>query len=131
MEKRHISLWLDEDTLKKSDANIKIGNYNNRSEYIEAAVDFYNGYQHGKNNEQFVGKTLMKVFQSTMDKFENRMARLMFKQSVETAKVFWLLVKGLKLNPEDVDMLHEDCIREVKSINGAIRFPYKNEEDDE
>ena len=39
MAKKHISLWIDEDILKKSDANIKIAKLKNRSEFIEAAID--------------------------------------------------------------------------------------------
>lgn len=131
MAKKHISLWLEEDVLKKCDANIKLSKLKNRSEFIETAVEFYNGYLHNQVNESFVGKTLMKSFQSTMDSFERRMARQMFKQAVEIAKVFWLVVRGLGLNPEDVDDLHSDCVEEVKTINGAIRFPYKNKEVDE
>ena len=59
------------------------------------------------------------------------MARQMFKKEVESAKVFWLVVRGLNINPEDVNDLHLDCVEEVKTINGAIRFPYKSREDDE
>ena len=131
MAKKHISLWIDEDILKKSDANIKIAKLKNRSEFIEAAIDFYNGYLHNQVNESFIVKTLMNTFQSTMNSFEKRMARQMFKQAVETAKVFWLVVRGLNINPEDVNDLHLDCVEEVKTINGAIRFPYKSREDDE
>ena len=65
MAKKHISLWIDEDILKKSDANIKIAKLKNRSEFIEAAIDFYNGYLHNQVNESFIGKTLMNTFQST------------------------------------------------------------------
>lgn len=130
MAKKHISLWLEEDVLKKCDANIKLSKLKNRSEFIETAVEFYNGYLHNQVNESFIGKTLMKIFQSTMDSFERRMARQMFKQAVEVAKVFWLVVRGFNLNPEEVDDLHTDCVEEVKTINGAIRFPYKNRDND-
>lgn len=131
MAKKHISLWIDEDILKKCDANIKIAKLKNRSEFLEAAADFYNGYLHNQINESFIGKTLMNTFQSTMNSFEKRMSRQMFKQAVETAKVFWLVVRGLNINPEDVNDLHLDCVEEVKTINGAIRFPYKSRGDDE
>lgn len=126
MAKKHISLWIDEEILEKCDANIKISKLNNRSEYIAESVDFYNGYMHSKNNEKFVGKTFLKIIQGMFDGFEKRMSRLMFKQSVETAKVFWLVVRGFQLDPKDVDDLHSDCVKEVMSINGAIRFPYKS-----
>ena len=66
MERKHISLWIDEEVLRKCDANIKLAKMKNRSEFIEAAVDFYNGYLHGQNNQQFIGETLMNTFQSTM-----------------------------------------------------------------
>ncbi len=125
MDKKHISLWIDEDTLKKCDANIKLAKVSNRSEYISEAIEFYNGYLHGRNNEKFVGKTLMKMFQGTVDSLERRISRQLFKQSVEIAKVFWLVVRGFELRPESVDELHQDCIEEVKTINGAIRYPYK------
>ena len=131
MAKKHISLWIDEEVLEKCDANIKLSKLKNRSEFIETAVEFYNGYLHNQINESFIGKTLMKSFQSTMDSFEKRMARQMFKQAVEVAKVFWLVVRGFNLNPEDVNDLHTDCVEEVKTINGAIRFPYKSKGDDE
>lgn len=130
MERKHISLWLDSSILKESDEIIKNGAVRNRSEYFEEALKFYNSYLSGKNYEEFMSKTLMKIFQSTMDSFERRMARQMFKQAVEVAKVFWLVVRGFNLNPEDVDDLHSDCVVEVKTINGAIRFPYKNRDED-
>ena len=131
MAKKHISLWLDEDVLKKIDANIKVSKLNNRSEYLEEAADFYNGYVHSRNNEKFVGKTFLKVMQSMLDNFEKRMARLLFKQAVETSKVFWLVARGFELDPKDADILHADCIREVKEINGAIRFPYKSKSEED
>ena len=131
MAKKHISLWMDEDVLSKCDANIKIARVKNRSEFVETAVEFYNGYLHGQNNESYIGATLMNTFQSTMNNFEKRMSRQMFKQAVEIAKVFWLVVRGLNINPEDVNDLHTDCVEEVKTINGAIRFPYKSKEADD
>ena len=59
-----------------------------------------------------------------MKKFENRTARLMFKISVEVAKIFWLLVKELEIDLRDADTLHYSCIEEVKKINGAIEYPF-------
>ena len=129
MEKKHISIWIGEDVLKKCDANVKITKASNRSEYINEAIEFYNGYLHSQTNEDFISETLMKVFQSTMDSFEKRMARQMFKQSVEISKIFWLIVKEMNVNPENADILHESCVQEVKKINGAIQFPYKQKGD--
>lgn len=125
MERKHISLWIDEEVLKICDANIKIDNAKNRSDYIERAIDFYNSYLLSQSKDEFINKTIMTVLQSTMNSFESRMARQLFKQSVEIAKVFWLIVKELNIDPENADTLHLSCVDEVKKINGAIQFPYK------
>lgn len=129
MEKKHISIWVEDEVLKRCDANVKLTKSNNRSEYINEAIDFYNSYLHSQNNEDFVSETLMKMFQSTMDSFEKRMSRQMFKQAVEISKIFWLIAKELKVNPENADVLHESCVQEVKRINGAIQFPFAQKDD--
>ena len=67
MEKKHISLWLDEELLKECDEMIREGSAKNRSEYFETALKFYNDYQKGKEYGEIFGQTLMKVFQSTMN----------------------------------------------------------------
>ena len=64
-----------------------------------------------------------------LDSFERRMARQLFKQSVEISKIFWLIVKEMDINPEDADTLHASCTDEVKKINGAIQFPYNAKDD--
>ena len=135
MPKKHISFWLDEKDLKECDANIIISDYDNRSEYIAEAVRFYNGYLHNKNNEEYVNNIIRDNLSGMMKKFERRTAKLMFKISVEVAKIFWLLVKELNIDFRNADTLHRSCVDEVKRINGAIEYPFikddKNDDDDE
>ena len=129
MDKKHISLWMDSEILKASDEVIKNGAAKNRSEYFEEALKFYNSYLTGHNYEEYISKTVLKVFQGTMESFEKRMARQLFKQLVEISKIFWLIIKVMDIDPEDADVLHADCVEEVKKINGAIQFPYKQKSD--
>ena len=131
MSKKHISFWLDEKDLKECDANIIISDYDNRSEYIAEAVRFYNGYLHNKNNEEYVNNIIRDNLSGMMKKFERRTAKLMFKISVEVAKIFWLLVKELNIDFRDADTLHRSCVDEVKRINGAIEYPFIKEDKDD
>lgn len=131
MSKKHISCWIEDKNLKEAENCMKIIECRSRSDYIDQAVEFYNGYIHNKNNEEYVNKNIVNTVQGMLNSFEKRMARQMFKQAVEVAKVFWLVVRGFKLEPEDVDELHSDCVEEVKRINGSIRFPYKQKGDEE
>lgn len=122
---------MSEDTIEKMDANIKLAKLNNRSEYMDAAVEFYNGYLHNKNNQHFIGRTFIRAMQSMMDNLEKRLARIMFKQAVESAKLFWMTARAYNMNLSDADKIHNDCVREVKKINGAIRFPHKKDSENE
>lgn len=130
MGRKHISVWIDEEILKRCDANIKVAKTNNRSEFLAEAAEFYIGYLHSQNSDKFISKTLLRAFQSTVDAAEDRTARLLFKQAVESAKIFWTLVQGLGIEPEKADLMHEECVEEVKSINGALRKSYDSKGDD-
>lgn len=129
MSKQHISFWIKDSNLKESEINMKIIGCNSRSDYIDKAVEFYNGYIHNKNNEEYVNKNVINTVQAILDSFEKRMARQLFKQSVEISKIFWLIIKELDIDPSDADTLYADCVEEVKKINGAIQFPYKQKSD--
>ena len=131
MDKKHISLWLDTEILNNCDANQKLTKAKNRSEFFEEALKFYNGYLHDKNNAEYINQKVVNTMHGMIESLERRLARQLFKQAVETAKVFWLVVKGFNIEPEDVDDFHNDCVEEVKRINGAIRYPFKSKGDDE
>ena len=131
MAKKHISLWVDEDVLNLCDSYLKMSKLKNRGEFIQEAMRLYAGYLENQISDEFVSKTLLTSMQGIVGNLERRMSRLMFKQAVEIAKVFWLIVKGFHINPEDVDDFHVDCVEEVKRINGAIRFPFRSKDSDE
>ncbi len=132
MAKEHISFWIEEKDLNECDANVNSSKYKSRSEYIAEAVRFYNGYIHNKNNEEYVNTMIRDNLTGLMKKFERRTAKLMFKISVEVAKIFWLLVKEHDIDLRDADTLHRSCVDEVKRINGAIEYPFiKNDTDDD
>ena len=127
--KHHISFWIKDSNLKETEINMTAIGCKSRSDYIDTAVEFYNGYLHNKHNEEYVNKNVVNTVQGMLDSFERRMARQLFKQSVEISKIFWLMVKEMDVNPEDADTLHASCTDEVKKINGAIQFPYNTKDD--
>ncbi len=124
MNKKHISLWLKESILEQCVVNQQLSDCKTRSEYIEKAIEFYNAYLHSKNNEEYIGKVFLSSMDGRLSMTEDRLARLLFKQAVEIAKLFRFMVMGFNLSPEEIDKIHYDCIQEVKKINGAIRYPY-------
>lgn len=127
----HISVWINSELLKECAVNQKLLNIATRGDYIEEALRFYNGYIHEKGNEKYISETVMEPMNKMVTKMENRIARLMFKQAVEMCKIFWLVVKGFKINPDDVNEFHADCVAEVKRINGVIQFPCRQKDDED
>jgi len=56
-KKVRTSLWMDTAVLAECDANLQITDCRNRSEYIQNAVLFYNGYVHSQNKQSlFTGR---------------------------------------------------------------------------
>ena len=44
MEKKHISLWVDEDVLGLCDSYLKMSKLKNRGEFVQEAIRLYCGY---------------------------------------------------------------------------------------
>ena len=126
MSKQHISFWIKNSNLKECEINMKSIGCNSRSDYIDKAVEFYNGYIHNKNNEDYVNKNVVNTVQALLDSFEKRLARQMFKQSVEISKIFWLIVKEMEIEPEDADTLHASCVDEVKTVPSQQKWTQKS-----
>ena len=75
---------------------------------------------------------MLSCMQGAMDSFENRLGRLVFKQSVELAMIMNLIAATSDIYEEDLVGLREKCIDEVKRLNGRINFEdvyrhYRNE----
>lgn len=126
MSKKHISLWLEPDTLKECDINMKMENCKTRSEYLERAIVFYNGFLHEQKNEEYISRVILSTVEGIMKGSEERISRLLFKQAVELAKIFKIISLAFETSDETLDEIHAECIREVKKLNGALRPPKKN-----
>jgi hypothetical protein len=62
------------------------------------------------------------VLAEKIDKFEDRMARLMFKYAVEQNISNHILAADTDLDLETYDKLRARSVREVKETNGSISF---------
>lgn len=120
--KEHISMWVDIDALKECRKYFENTKCKNQSEYICKAIKFYNEYQNGQNCEELIENKVMNRVEKAIKNSENRTARLLFKQAVEVAKIFWLPVKELDIDYEDVDELHADCVEEVKKLTARLNI---------
>ncbi len=125
-------LYLEPRTMKMVEDNYK-AYARSRSDYIEKAVIFYSGYLNADNADEFYPEVIKTSVKKTLESLENRMAKLLFKLTVEIA-----IVENVTAAISDIDevylrQLRAYCVDEVKRLNGRISLEdavrYQNGED--
>ena len=118
--KTRIPLWLYPSTLEAVDRAMARDNCKSRSEFIENAIRFYAGYLSGEDAVQFLPAALVSALRATVENSESRIARLLFKLTVEISMMMNVLAAGLEIDSSQLDALRWRCVQEVKKTNGTI-----------
>lgn len=118
--KKRIPVWLYPSTLGVIDKMVEQDNCKSRSDYLETAAQFYAGYLSGQEAAAYLPPALVAAMRGTVQDSENRIARLLFKLTVEISMMMNVLAAGMEISEEDLDKLRTRCIREVKQTNGSI-----------
>ena len=121
-KKERLPLWLYPRTTKLMDGSLKEDNCKSRSEFIEKAVLFYHGYIMAQNAQNYLPLSLSNAITGTVQTSENRVARLLFKLSVEMCMMMHILAETSELPDGYLDKLRGKCVKEVKKSVGAVRL---------
>ena len=116
------ALWLSPEVKDVIEEHYREDNCKSRSEFIEKAILFYEGYLHTKKAANFLPRVLSDILNSTLGSFGNRIGKLMFKQAVEENISHHLLAADSDLDVETYKRLRRRSVDEVKATNGAISF---------
>ena len=90
------------------------------SEFIEKAILFYIGYLSQQDNLNYISPIIIKTVKAQINGTEQRLARLLFKVTVELGKLTRLLAAANDVDDETLRQLLVMCINEVRKINGTI-----------
>ncbi len=120
--KTRIPLWLYPSTLEVVDRAMARDNCKSRSELIENAIRFYAGYLSGEDAVKFLPAALVSALRATVQCSEDRIARLLFKLTVELSMMMNVLAIGLEIDSSQMDRLRGQCVQAVKRSNGTITF---------
>ena len=107
-------------------------NCQSQNEFIEKAIYFYVEHLAAEDSSRFLPSALVAALRSTVQGSENRIARLLFKLTVEISMMMHVLAAGLEIDASQLDALRWQCVQEVKKTNGSITFKdtlKKHEED--
>ena len=118
--KTRIPVWLYPSTLEAVDRAAETAGCKSRSEYLEKAALFYAGYVSGQDAVAYLPPVLVSALRSTIKAMEERISRLMFKQSVELDMVMNVLAAGMEISEDTLHALRGRCVQNVKKTNGAV-----------
>ena len=129
MAKIHGSFMIEQETIDKVENLYKISGSRNKSEFVEKAIEFYSGYVTSENYQEYFPKVVLSTFQATLDSFENRMARLLFKMAVEISVNNRITAATVDVTELNLQRLRARCVDDVKRINGSVSFPQAVDEE--
>ena len=121
-EKSRHTVWLSDDTWNQVKRHYREDNCSAHNEYIEKAIRFYTGYLDTQNASAYLPRILSDVLEGKLDALGSRMGRLLFKLAVEQGVTANLLASEINADLDTVEKVRSRCVREVKQINGEIKF---------
>ena len=92
------------------------------NEFIIKAIQFYLSHLAANENNPLLPTAISTAIERRLGVFEDRMARLLFKQTVEMAMVESILSEQLELSTSDLNQLRSWCVNTVKRTNGRLNF---------
>ena len=121
-EKPRIHTRISPETERKMELAMPNANCQSRNEFVERAICFYSDYIMSKEVTNFLAPMLVSALRATVQSSENRISRLLFKQTVELCMMMNVLAAGLEIDESQLDDLRWRCVQNVKKTNGSISF---------
>lgn len=120
--KSKFALWAYPDTMKKVEKLYKDDNCKSKSEFIEKAILFYCGYLTAGDYREYFPNVIVSTMKGTLETLENRLANLLFKNTVELSMLLHAFAATTQIDAETIESLCGYCIEDVKKIHGTIRL---------
>jgi hypothetical protein len=121
--KQKFALYIQDSVLDIARALYEQDNCRSVSEFICKAIQFYGGYVANTNmNPDYVPQVVLSTLKSIMHDSENRHNGSLFRIAVEISMIKNLLAIRQGISEVPLNKLRNDCITEVKKINGTISY---------
>ncbi len=119
--KQRTTIWLSPDVYESLDVIAERNNCKSRSELIEKAIKFYDGYTRSKENE-YLPIALSSALSGIVKTSEDHIARILFKNAVELAMMMNVISATAEIDETTLKKLRTKCIKDVKGTIGRINF---------
>ena len=94
----------------------------NQNEFVEEAIKFYSSYVKSKNDFAVMPPVVASALRETVQSSEDRIARLLFKLSVEMSMAMNILAAGRNVTDDDLKTLRKRCSKEVMQNHGQLKL---------
>ena len=90
--------------------------------FIENSINFYLDYLSANNAGMFLPTSVQSYLDGRLDQFEDRMASLLYKQSVDLDMVMSILADCVNLDEAYLRKKRAESVASVKKFNGRLRL---------
>ena len=98
--------------------------YKNYSEFLREAIDFYADWKMRGTTEKVITPEIESIVKTIIGKTEDRISRLLFKNTVELHLLTRLIYHDFNYKPEEVQAVRNEAIRLVGETNGSLNLDY-------
>ncbi|MFG6372852.1 MAG: hypothetical protein K1W04_01695 [Oscillospiraceae bacterium] len=98
-----------------------------KNDFIERAILFYLDYLEAERNGM-LPVAIRSAINGQLGMFEDRVSKLLFKQTVEMDMALSALLAYLKIDPDYLKKLRAESVKNVKATNGRVTFEKKVQE---
>ena len=121
-DKVKLSVYVRPETADKLKSYYKSLGFKTKSDLIDDAINFYCGYLTADDCGDFYPEVIKSAVKANLESLENRMARILFKYTVELTMMMNIIAAVYNVDSETLCKLKAKCVSEVKRLNGRINF---------
>lgn len=119
--KDRLALRMKPETKRKIEQWYEADNCRSKNEFIEKAVNFYADYL-AVNDNGILPAAISSAIDGRIGAFENRMASLLYKQSVEIDMTNGIIARQYEIGEDAMRRMRAQSVKNVKETNGRISF---------
>ena len=118
--KKKFLLWLFPTTQELVKNNYRKDHCRSQSEFIERAIQYYVGHVNAEDDTSYLPNAFLSNMRAIAAESDNRQSRMLFKLSVELAMVQNLIAAYYEIDPDTLNRLRGQCVKEVSRLNGSF-----------
>ena len=121
-QKEKFALYLSPDMKTRLERRYAEDGSHSLTGFIENAINFYLDYLSANNAGLFLPSSVQSYLDGRLNQFEDRMASLLYKQSVELDMVMSVLADCVNLDEKYLRRKRAESVVNVKKLNGRLRL---------